>query len=58
MCVCVYKDIYKDIYVLRACVYVVVLSVHKEQIFPYKDLLVLRKKRQFFTRKEKKCQQL
>lgn len=56
MCVCVYKDIYKDIYVLRACVYVVVLSVHKEQIFPYRDLL--RKKRQFFTRKEKKCQQL
>lgn len=31
---CVYKDIYKDMCVLRARTCVVVLSVHNEQIFP------------------------
>ena len=34
LCVCIKIYMYIYMYVLRACVYVVVLSVHKEQIFP------------------------
>ena len=55
MCIaCVYKDIYKDMCVLRARTCVVVLSVHNEQIFPYeREFFFLNEKRQFFARKKK-----